>query len=425
MVLAITQLGASVCGFIRDRSFASVFPLEHDPLGVASIYIAAFRPSDVLFQVFVMSSLSVVLVPFLASHLAHGRQDEMNRVTSSVLILFGTLFALIAIVCAVIFPWIAPHLVKFEGERLALYITFGRLALATNALFVIGNTVGQYLIARQRYWVYGITPILWALGTIGGIHLLTPYIGPLGPMAGTMVGTIVYVVVRCIAIVRAGFRFSLPNNGWIHGDIAQMGWLILPRMAALGALQLHLLLIDRLASGLEKSSIAINQFASNVESVIPGIVGIALAQSVFSLMSQAHAAGDTGRYRRSLVQALKYNAALAVPGAVAVVLLPQVAAWLLHLDSLSAAKFTKSLMIYAIAIPFESTNHLLLRAYYAAKNTATPSYSSVCSVIVGVTVAYASSESLGIFALALGYVTLQMCQTTILGVMLCLQMKKA
>ncbi len=73
-VLALTQLLSSGCGFLRDQAFSIMFPLDHDPIGVASIYIAAFRPSDLLFQIFVMSCLSVVLVPFLASHLAHGKK---------------------------------------------------------------------------------------------------------------------------------------------------------------------------------------------------------------------------------------------------------------------------------------------------------------------------------------------------------------
>ncbi len=424
-VLAATQLGASLCGFLRDRSFAMVFPFESDPIGIASVYIAAFRPSDVLFQIIVMSSLSVVLVPFLASHLAHGRHREMNAVTSSVLIVFGTLFTIVALIMAIFFPWIAPYMVKFTGESLALYISFGRLALLTNALFVVGNTAGQYLIAKQQYWIYGITPILWSLGTIGGIHVLSPIIGPLGPMVGTICGTVIYVVIRCVGIYRIGFRFTLASNGWIHGDIGQMGWLILPRMVALGGLQMQLLLFDRLASGLEKGAVAINQFASNVESVIPGIVGIALAQSTFSLLSQAHATSERSRFRHTLLRAMRYNLLLTLPGAAAVMLLPQVAAWLLHLDPQSGETFMQSLVIYAVAIPFESANHLLLRSFYALKNTAIPACSSICSAIVGVSVAYVSIGTVGIFSLAMGYVALQISQTILLGALLTLRMRRA
>ena len=69
---------------------------------------------------------------------------------------------------------IAPYGGEIHRPSLQLYIQFGRFALLTNALFVLAKRWGQYLIAVQKYWIYGITPIIWALGTIGGIYFLTP-----------------------------------------------------------------------------------------------------------------------------------------------------------------------------------------------------------------------------------------------------------
>ena len=54
---------------------------------------------------------------------------------------------------------------------------------------------------------------------------------------------------------------------------------MLPRMFALGALQLQLLLFDTIASGLDAGSITINAYSRNFQSVLVGVAGIALAQS--------------------------------------------------------------------------------------------------------------------------------------------------
>ncbi|HRH93664.1 MAG TPA: lipid II flippase MurJ, partial [Candidatus Peribacteria bacterium] len=413
-VLAGTQLAASVCGFLRDQAFSLTFPLGKDPIGVASVYIAAFRPSDLLFQVFVMSSLSVILVPFLAAHLAHKRTEEMNSVTTSTLILFGAGFGAVALLMALFFPLIAPSMTKFTGPSLELYIKFGRIALLTNFLFVFGNTVGQYLITVQKYWIYGITPILWAAGTIGGTYLLTPYVGPMGPIYGTLIGTIVYVIVRLLGVMKAGFRFRVPH-GVIHPEWKQMGWLIIPRMGALGALQLQLLLLDRLGSGLGNSMVAVNQFASNFESVIPGIVGIAIAQSAFSLLSQSAAKGDFKRFKNNIVTGMWFNLAIAIPGAVVLAFCAPVAVWLLHLQGETARLFTAALVIYAIAVPFESTNHILLRAFYSLKNTLWPAVSSVVSCTMAVATGYLLLDSLGLYALAVAYIVAQIAQAIFLG----------
>ncbi|MSR67732.1 hypothetical protein EXS65_02825 [Candidatus Peribacteria bacterium] len=423
-VLAGLQLLSSGCGFLRDQAFSIMYPLDSDPIGVASVYIAAFRPSDLLFQIFVMSCLSVVLVPFLASHLAHERREEMNKITASTMLVFGTVFGLIALVMAIFFPLLAPHMVKFEGPSLELYIRFGRMALLTNFLFVFGNTLGQYLITVQRYWVYGITPIVWALGTIAGTYLLSPILGPIGPMIGTIAGTILYLIVRSVGARKAGFRFSRLSENILHPELKHMGLLIIPRMAALGALQLQLLLLDRLASGLEPGMVALNQFASNFESLVPGIVGIAIAQSSFSLLSQSAARGEYEKMSGVIRQGILFNLAIAIPGAVVLSLLTGVAAMLLRIGDSVIPLFTASLLIYCIAIPFESTNHIILRSFYAMKNTQWPAISSVVSCTLAVATGTALIGEYGVFALAIAYVIAQVSQTIFLGSSLALVLRR-
>ncbi len=414
-VLATTQLLASVCGFLRDRAFSTMFPLGEDPLGVASVYIAAFRPSDLLFQITVMSCLSVVLVPFLASHLSHGKREEMNEVTSSTLTIFGGVFGIIALILAAMLPKIAPHLVQFTGESLALYVRFARIALVTNFFFVAGATFGQYLISIQKYWMYGLTPVLWSLSTIAGTYFLTPSIGAYGPIVGTLIGTVLYVLLRLVAIRRAGFFFTLSRTSIVHADLHEMGLLIIPRMAALGALQLQLLLLDRMASGLSPGMVALNQFASNFESVIPGIVGISLAQSAFSSMSQSAARGDTKGVRAHMRQGILINILMTIPAATALAVLGSLAAWMLDLDAGVSGIFIASLHIYVFAIPFESINHLMLRAYYAMKNTTLPALSSIVSCTLAVSTGAFLLPTYGIYALAIAYVTAQIAQTILLS----------
>lgn len=413
LVLAILQVLASVVGFFRDQAFSIMFPLHTDPLGVASVYIAAFRPSDLLFQITVMSSLSVVLVPFLASHLAHGRKEEIDKLLSSTMLVFGVVFGIAALVLAIIFPTIAPSLTQFTGESLDLYIRFGQIALLTNFLFVFGNALGQYLIAVQRYWVYGITPIVWGLSTVAGTYLLTPIIGPLGPIIGTLIGTALYLLIRFWGIVRLGFRLRLPAT-ILHGDLREMGWLILPRMVALGALQIQLLVLDNLASGLSTNAVAINQFARNFESLIPGIIGISLAQAAFSPLSQSAALGSRDKFLAQLKRGILYNLGLSIPGALALALMAGVGAWVIRLDAETAPVFVAALTIYAVAVPFESINHMMLRSFYALKNTTLPAIGSALSCIVAIGIGFYSLQAMGIYALVLAFVGAQVVQTAFL-----------
>jgi putative peptidoglycan lipid II flippase len=414
IVLAVTQVGASVVGLIRDRVLVASYP----SLGIVDVYVASFRPGDLLFQVAIMSAMGTVLVPFLATRKARGEGKEMDGLLSGTMAVGAIVFGAIALALAAFFPLIAPYLVQFEGERLRLYIQFGQLALLSNFLFVFGNAFGQYLITVQRYWIYGLTPIIYTLGTILGTVLFAPW--PLAPIVGTLAGAVCYVILRFFGVLYAGYRPTL--RLW-HPDLMNMGVLMVPRMLALGATQIQLLLFDTIASGMDTGSVTINAYTRNFQSVVVGAAGIALAQSAYSLLSQAAARNEMKRFRMYIEKGLTMLLLFTIPGSVALILLSPVAASLVHLRHVLPV-FALMLALYAISIPFESINHLFLRGFYAFKDTATPALLGIVTGLGAVLVAWLLAGRLGIFGLAFSYTVTQTIETMALGVLLERKMKR-
>lgn len=409
-MLAVTQAGASVAGLVRDNLLNRTFP----EYGTVDVYIASFRPSDLLFQIAIMSGIATVLLPMLARHTAAGERSEASELLSSVMALGSVVFGAAAVVLAILFPYIAPLLVGFQGPQLELYILFGRLALLTNFLFVFGNALGQYLNVRKRYWVYGLTPILYTVGTIVGTVFLTPHVGQLGPMLGTIGGAVMYVSLRCGGAMRAGYK---PGLRFWHKDIATMGWLMIPRMLALAALQLQLLLFDTVASHLPRGSVTINSNARNFESFVVGVIGIALAQSAFALLSESAAHKDMHRFSVYVKKGIGWVLALTIPASIILYLCSPIAARLVHLTSVEQI-LQASLLWYAFAIPFESLNHLYLRAFYALHVTATPAVFSVLNGCIAIAVAWSFADTLGIAAIPIGFLAGQGISFVGLAVML-------
>ncbi len=407
VVLALTQLAASVMGFVRDTAFARTFPDS----SIVDVYVAAFRPSDFLFQTCIIAALGTVLVPVLASHKAHDRHGDMSTVLSGSMLLGATAFGIISLLLAAALPSIAHWFVDFQGERLALYVGFGRIALFSNFLFVFGNTLGQYLITSQRYWIYGLTPVLYTLGTVLGTVLLTPSLGAYGPITGTIIGTALYVVLRSWDAFRLGFRFTW--TFW-HPDFPRMGALMLPRILSLGALQFQLLAFDKLGSGLQVGSVAVNAYARNFQSVLVGITGIALAQSAYSLLGQAAAWKNEKLFTKYLLWGTGALLAITLPGSVALVLLAPFVAKAMGIQALSL--FSSALLVYAVSIPFESMNHLLLRAYYATKRTLVPALATVAGAIVAISVSHAFADRLSVQSIGLGFAIGQVTVLTVLAV---------
>ncbi len=412
VILASTQFGASIAGLLRDRFLASTFP----GLGVVDAYLAAFRPSDLLFQTCVVSAMGTVLVPVLARYRARQNHHELDKVLSGTIGITALLFGGIALVLAVVFPLLVPLFhIEFTGKTLDLYIQFGRLALLSNFLFVFGNAYGQYLVTVEKFWMYGLTPILYTAGTIFGTLVLTPMIGPYGPMVGTVLGAVMYVALRMYAVHRAGGKLSI--SLW-HPDIPHMGKLMLPRIFALGAFQIQLLYLTGFATGLPQGSVTVDNFARNFQSVLVGVIGIALAQAIYSRMSQAAAMGKMSVFRRYYWLGMVFCIVLTIPGAIALVLISPLIVWWFKGLSGNVHLFTVCLGLYAISIPFESATHIQYRAFYSLKDTVLPAVMGVVGGLVAIGVAQTLLLTYGLYALAIGYTCGEIFQAVGLGLTL-------
>lgn len=409
-VLTVTQLAASVAGLLRDHLLNRTFT----GLSVVDVYYASFRPSDLFFQITIMAAYSVALVPLLAKYKVENRREDMDRLLNGVIGMSALGFGVLALVLAAIFPRIAPLFVKFRGEELHMYVQFGRIALLTNFLFVFGNAYGQYFITVQKYWIYGITPVLYTLGTVFGTVFLTKSIGPYGPIVGTLIGAVIYVLVRLWGAWRLGYR---PKFLFWHADITELGWLMLPRMAALGILYLELLFFDGIASGLSAGSVTINNNARNFQSVIVGAVGFALALAVFSLLSQAAVKKEAARFKMYLRKGIGILLLFTLPSAVILWFAAPIAAALVHLSA-ELPVFSVCLAIYAVSIPFECLNHLLFRAFYALKDTTIPAIISVGSGALAIAASLWLTPTMGIYGLAVGYTSGQVVQLLCLAAVL-------
>lgn len=396
VVLAVTQLGASVAGFLRDRLLAQTFPT----LDVVDAYIAAFRPADLLFQVLVMSAIGMILVPLLAREHHRGDRDGIANLLGASMGLGALVFSGVAGILIVALPSLAPWLVDFQGEQLHLYINFARIVLISDLLMVIGNTAGQELVTLERYWVYGLTPIIYSLGTIAGTLVLTPIIGPYGPIVGTAVGSLMYALWRLIAVFWIGIPIRL--RLW-HPAIAEMGWMAFPRMIALGTLQVRLLVLDTFASSLPTGAITINAYARNVQSVVVGCVGIALAQAIFSPMSRAAAAGDGKTFQHYMRRGSFFMLLLTVPSVIVLFFIPQTVAVVLHLQHVGAL-FSTVLILYALSIPIESLSHLFIRAFFALHNTHLPAVAHTANALIAIALSWFLLPAYGLTAIPIGFI---------------------
>jgi putative peptidoglycan lipid II flippase len=292
--------------------------------------------------------------------------------------------------------------------------------LLSPILFALSNTLGSMLVSLERFFGYGISPVLYNLGIIAGAFAV-PAIGPIALVLGTLAGAALHLASRGIALWHSGYkihgRVNLRNK-----NFRQVLRLMIPRMAGQPIEQLTFFLFTSLASSLAVGSIAILNFARNFHSVPVALFGISFSVAMFPILSKKAALGD----RQGFIQGIR-QAAIPLALVTAASALFFIVAGRPVIDILlGGGRFgpeqvtaTASLLVFfALSIPAESFIHLLVRAFYALKDTWTPIFVTAPGLVLIYFISKLLLPGMGLAALPTTYAIVVTTEAGLLAILL-------
>lgn len=403
-VLTALTLGSYVMGLLRDRFFAQKFGAGR----LLDIYNASFVIPDLLLNIFIAGALSAAFIPVFTSLWSDGKREEADNVATTVL--HSAVFTMIIVggLAFIFMPALANIITPgFSGEEKILLVKVTRVMLLSPLLFAVSNTFGNMLVSFERFFAYGLSPILYNLGIIAGVFISQKFgIGIYGLVIGTLFGAFLHMSVRIIGLYKTGFRLKFPID-FQNIHFRHILKLMLPKMLGHPVEQLTFLAFTNIASLMAAGSIAIVSFSRNFQSVPVSVFGISFSVAIFSMLSR-----DAELKNHELFMKNFWDAAKAI----------------LIFTSLSAVFFLiggkfviriflgggefgeqeilttgKMLALFALSIPTESMVHLLARSFYAMKDTLTPVLMSVVGLGIILVTVNMLKTSLGIFAIPISF----------------------
>jgi putative peptidoglycan lipid II flippase len=416
VVLGLTTLGSYVLGLVRDRLFAHTFGAS----AALDSYNAAFLVPDFLFNLLVASGIAAAAVPLFTQLKTRSRAEAygyINALMSAAMVAM----VVVSLVVLIAAPWlsytVAPGLDQHSHEQGAALM---RILALSPILFAASNALGAFLVAEKRFLFYGLSPLLYNIGIIGGTMFLAPVWGIEGVAWGTVIGALLHMLVRFVDARRSGWQLR-PTMYWRTPEMKQTVKLMLPKMVGHPVELVTFWIFTSLASLLAPGSIVVLNFARNFQSVPVSFIGIVMATVVFASLSEA-ALVSTSALRQVLWRTAGVIFAASTLAAVLVFFLRHVLiARLLGggaFDVVAIETTAWVLGVFCLAIPTESLSHLLARAFYATKNTVTPVVWSVINLIVAAGSAWWLLGSLGIVALPVGFFLGSLVKTVGLGIRL-------
>jgi putative peptidoglycan lipid II flippase len=422
-LLSALIFGSYVMGLVRDRIFAGTFGAGAE----LDAYNAAFVLPELLFDVLVEAGLAAAFIPiFVKLRATHAEPEIANRFGRSILTLgVGVMGvgSLVLLVLADTFTGlIAPG---FAGEQRDLYIALFRVMLVTQVLFAASLTLGQVLLAEQRFFWYGVAPLLYNAGIVAGTVTLSGSLGIFGPAVGAILGATVHLGSRFIGLRGSSFRIRL---GWgaSRASVHEFIRLTIPKLASQPVEPVAFLFFTNVASGLAAGSLSVFNYARNFQSLPVSLVGVAFAIAVFPAMSAAYARGDRRGYLRIFGTNLVSIMGLTVFAALAMVVFGELGIGILlgggQFGADDVARTAAVLGAFALSVPFESVAHLLSRAIFSTRQTLYQALASIAGLEITMAATILLLPRFGLLALPLGFAIGQAAKVALLTLTLAVRL---
>ena len=285
-----------------------------------------------------------------------------------------------------IFIW-APQLARmitgsFSEYQIGLMSNFIRLMLAAQFFFVVSSFMTGMIQSYQRFLLPALAPIIYNLGIIGGLVALSSKLGIYAPVVGVILGAGLHAIIQVPLIWKLGFRYQ---KVWDVKNIyvREIGKLMLPRALASGINQLEAMAAVYFATSISSVSLILFLLAQTLMQLPVKLVGVPISQAALPSLSRVPEEKKT-YFQQLLIDNLLQILYFVLPITAILVILGLPAVRLAYGAEnfpWEATKLTrKALAMFVLAIPSQALIQLLIRGFYALKDTKTPLWMGLAAV---------------------------------------------
>ncbi|KKR11683.1 MAG: putative peptidoglycan lipid II flippase MurJ [Candidatus Woesebacteria bacterium GW2011_GWA1_39_21] len=369
-------IASRVLGLVRQRTLAHFFTPDD-----LSLFFAAFRLPDLIFEVLVFGTFSSAFIPVFSKSIKKGNGHAWG-IASSVLNIGILAFAVFAIFMSIfakeIYGVFAPGYSLADREKIA---GIARWLFAAQGFFVMSYVLTGVLESLRRFLIPSLAPLFYNLGIIIGTVVFSKDMQLMGPTLGVIIGASSHFLIQLPVAIKSGFRFKPRIK--IDEDVRTIGKLALPRLLEVGFLQISKVVELFFSSFLSKASYAYYTFGNTLQLLPVGLFGTSIAKAALPTLSRD--VDDREKFNKTLLSSLNQLIFLALPASVFLIILRVPVVRLVYGTEIFSWAATIQtgyvLSTFASGVVFQAAISLLSRAFYAQNDTKTPVSISILTII--------------------------------------------
>jgi len=278
-------------------------------------YVTAFIIPDLLNHFLASGFLSITFIPIFQQYYARNDPDNAWRSFSNLLTI-GSIGFIILIPVAMFFTpqamlLMGPHINDPSIAPLTIKLT--HIILPAQLFFYWGAFFNAVQMAKERFFLPALTPLLYNAGIIAGGVLLAPFIGiegfAWGVLAGSFLGNVAIPLFGALAV---GMRFS-PSCNIYHPDVKTYVVKTLPLILGVGMSFSTEFFFRFFGSFLSEGGTSSVNYALRTMMIVVAVFGQASGVAFFPFLSKLAAQKKFDEMTRMLNSLLRTIARYLIP----------------------------------------------------------------------------------------------------------------
>jgi putative peptidoglycan lipid II flippase len=407
-----------VTGYIRLAAMGSALGIG---LARTDAYNVANNTPNIIYELILGGVLTSVFVPLFVEWLTKRGAAEAWEAARSMLTVVLIVLTSMMVVAIVAAPWIVDVYIRAPGpqadaeRRLATF--FLRWFLPQIVFYGVGAVATGLLNAHRRFAAPMFAPILnnliviatmvaFALlpgaprGDADGVTALQAYVLAIG----TTLGVVAMTAALLPSLRATGFRYRW-RPGWRDPAVRRIARLSLWVFLYVATNQIALLTVIVLSTRNHGYSVYVSAFI--LFQLPHAIYSVSVMTALLPAMSTKWTERDRVGFGDLLALGLRSTAFIVLPAALGYIALAQPIVFAtLHrgaTSAVSAALVARTLVFFALGLPFFSAFQLCARAFYGTQRTRAPALINVVATAVNVVLNFVLFPSMGVEGLALAF----------------------
>jgi len=399
-LLAIFSILSVILGIFRDRLLATQVGIGP----ILDIYNASFRLPDLLYAVALAFVTAGTVVPFLTVEDKPGHIIDSRHKLSSVSLFFGGVISLLGLLIAITLPLYAHFIVPgFTNDQLDVFISVTRIMLIQPIILGITSLISCFAQLKNHFVLYGIAPLGYSVGIIGGILFLYPHFGVHGLIYGVIVGAMFSFCIQIFSLRKAKMGEIFPY--FSKHDVFEIIKLGLPRTGVNILTQGRVIFFTAFATTLGPGALSSYLFAQRITDAVAQIIQQSVTTASLPILSKEFVENRITEYRQVVKRYVLFLGTIGFMASVVIYILQDTIIRLLYGTSSAHDLIAFFLIGFLVALPLQMMIGYFTISLYSARDTKSVLYANLISTLVAVLACYAT-QPLGNISLVYGVIAM-------------------